>query len=602
MTNALGFTTRPEIAGTFGVVASTHWIASQVGMAVLEKGGNAFDAAVAAGFVLQVVEPHMNGPGGDAVILARRAGADRPDVICGQGPAPSGATLAHYRGEGLDLAPGAGLLAAVVPGAIDAWLVMLRDYGTMAIEDLLAPAIGYAREGYPLVAGICKAIAGVAELFANEWPSSARLYLQGGRAPAPGSLFRNPELATTYEALAAAARAAGGDRERRIEAARRAFHDGAIAEAIERFAVNTVAMDSSGRRHRGVLRASDLAAWRASIEPPVEYTYRATTVFKPGPWSQGPVLLQLLALLKGFDIAAMDTLGADFVHTLVEAKKLAYADREAWYADPRFVDVPLNTLLSDAYNAERRRAITHQAASGLRPGAPDGRAPRLPKFGLGPLHAAGIGEPTRIERESQGSPTALGPREGDTCHLDVIDRHGNIVAATPSGGWLQSSPAVPGLGFCLGTRLQMFWLDEASVSCLAPGRRPRTTLTPSMARQDGRWTAFGSPGGDNQDQWIAQFLLRHVDHGLNLQAAIDAPMLQSDHMPNSFFPRRMMPGRLIVESRFPRTTIDELARRGHKVEIAEPWSLGRNCAASTDGKLMRAAATPRFQQAYAVGR
>ncbi len=609
------FTTRPEIAGTFGVVASTHWLASQVGMMILEKGGNAFDAAAAAGFMLQVVEPHMNGVGGDAVILIQPKGTALPQVICGQGTAPAGATIAHYRREGLDLVPGTGLLAPCIPGAFDAWMLMLRDHGTMTVEDVIAPAIGYARDGFPLIHGVTTAIAGVAALFRSEWKTSAALYLPGDKVPAAGSLFRNAALASTYARILKQAQAAGSDRIKQIEAARGAFYKGFIAEAIEAYATKTEVMDASGQRHKGVLTAADMAAWQASYEKPATYDYHGYTVCKAGAWTQGPVFLQVLALLKGYDIPAMDTVGPDFIHTLVEAKKLAYADRDAWYGDTDFVDVPLATLLSDAYNAERRKLITAQASRDLRPGSPDGRVPKMAPHRIASTFAAaaGVGEPARLEQESYdrsggavglaGGRAARGPSEGDTCHLDVIDRHGNMVAATPSGGWLHSSPVMPELGFPLGTRAQMFWLEEGLPSSLAPGRRPRTTLTPSMALKDGKpYLAFGSPGGDNQDQWIAQFFLRHVDHKLNLQAAIDAPMLQSDHWPNSFYPRQAFPAKVIMESRFPKATIDELRRRGHAVEVTGEWTLGRNCAASTDGQLLKGAATPRLQQAYAVGR
>jgi len=610
------FTTRPVISGTFGVVSSTHWLASQVGMAVLEKGGNAFDAAVTAGFMLQVVEPHMNGMGGDAVILAQ-ANGQAPQVICGQGTAPKGATIAHYKGEGLDLVPGTGFLAAVVPGAFDAWMLMLRDHGTITLAEALGPAISYAQNGYPVIHGISATIASVEPLFRDEWKSSAAVYIPGGRIPQPGELFTNRDLAQTYTRILREASAAGPDRERQIEAARAAFYKGFVAEAIEKFCTTTAVMDATGQRRKGVVTAADMGAWQASTEAPATYDYRGLTVCKTGPWGQGPVMLQVLALLKGFDIAGMDTTGPDFVHTLVEAKKLAYADRDAWYGDPNFVDVPLKTLLSDAYNDQRRKLIGDRASFDLRPGAPDERTPRMPTPRAVSGAVAGVGEPTRVERElsesydrsggaaafAARSRAARGPAEGDTCHLDVMDRHGNSVAATPSGGWLQSSPVIPGLGFCLGTRAQMFWLEEGLPSSLAPGRRPRTTLTPSMALKDGRAVlAFGSPGGDNQDQWIVQFFLRHVDHKLNLQQAIDAPMLQTDHWPNSFYPRQPNPGHVTLEKRFPDATITELKRRGHEAKTCDPWSLGRNCATAREGQVLRAAATPRLQQAYAVGR
>ena len=354
------FTTRPVISGTFGVVSSTHWVASQVGMSVLEKGGNAFDAAVAAGLTLQVVEPHMNGLGGDAV-AAFQAKGKKAQILCGQGPAPAGATIAHYKNEGLDLVPGTGFLAAVIPGAFDTWMLMLRDYGTMTLAEVMTPAIGYARDGYPLVHGVCGTIAGVAPLFRDEWKSSAALYLPNGEVPKPGELFTNPELASTYARILKEASAAGADRERQIEAARAAFYKGFVAETIEKYCTSTAVMDATGQRRKGVLKASDFAGWQATYEEPATYEYHGLTVCKAGPWSQGPVLLQLLALLKGFDVPSMDTLGPDFVHLLVEAKKLAYADRDAWYGDPNFVDVPMKTLLSDAYNAERLKLIDRKS-------------------------------------------------------------------------------------------------------------------------------------------------------------------------------------------------------------------------------------------------
>ena len=616
------FTTRPEIAGTFGVVSSTHWIASQVGMGVLEKGGNAFDAAVAAGFTLQVVEPHMNGLGGDAVIIACTADG-KPKVICGQGVAPAKATIAHYKAQGIETIPGTGLLAAVVPGAFDAWLTMLRDYGTMTLAEVLSPAIGYAKDGFPLLPGVAGAISSVSEIFKTEWKSSAATWMPGGNVPAAGTLFTNPKLADTLQRLLAEGASAGPDREAQIEKARNAYYKGFVAEAIDRFCRENEIMDVSGKRHKGVLSADDMAAWRAPVEDPTTFDYRGITVCKAGPWSQGPVFLQVLALLQGYDIASMDTTGPEFIHLLIEATKIAYADREAWYADPDFNDVPMKTMLSAKYNDARRKLIGDSANFDLRPGSPDGRNPSLPKFNVAGVKKmipgmGGFGEPARVESDAlateryrdggasamaRGGRAAQGPAEGDTCHLDVIDRWGNTVACTPSGGWLQSSPTMPELGFCLGTRGQMFWLQEGLPSSLTPKMRPRTTLTPSMAMKDGKpWMAFGSPGGDNQDQWIAQFFLRHVDHKLNMQAAMDAPMLQTDHWPNSFFPREARPGKVQVESRFPKETIEALKAKGHDIEVGGEWSLGRNAAAKREGKLMKAAATPRLQQAYAVGR
>ena len=592
----MSFTTRPELTGTFGMVASTHWLASAAGMAVLEQGGNAFDAAVAAGLTLQVIEPHLNGPGGDAPILLYDAARGEPLVICGQGPAPGGATIAHYRALGLELVPGTGLLAACVPGAFDAWLLVLRDFGTLPLGEVLRFPIHYAEHGFPLLPRIAETIAEVESLFREEWPTSAELWLEDGRAPRAGTMWRNEPLAATYRRLLAEGEAAGPRREAQIQAARDAFLRGFVAEAIAAYVARAEVMDSSGRRNRGVLTADDMARFEATTERPVTFDHHGLTVCKAGPWSQGPVMPQQLALLEPFDLQAMGRTSAEFVHTVVECSKLAFADREAWYGDPDFADVPLATLLSREYADERRTLVGDEASYELRPGAPDGREPRLPPPPPADVVGAalGVGEPTLPAED----------RPGDTCHVDVADRHGNLVSATPSGGWLQSSPAIPGLGLCLGTRAQMFWLSDGLPNSLAPGKRPRTTLTPSLALRDGEpYLAWGTPGGDGQDQWSLQFLLSHAHFGLNLQEAIEAPAFTSTHFPSSFYPRAAEPGRLTVEARIGGEAIDALRARGHDVVVGEPWSIGRLSAVSRDRDgVLRAGANPRGMQGYAVGR
>jgi gamma-glutamyltranspeptidase/glutathione hydrolase len=594
------FTTRPEIEGTFGVVASTHWIATAVGMSILEKGGNAFDAACATAFTLQVVEPHLNGPGGDVPAILYDVRKGRVEVICGQGPAPAGATIAHYRNLGLDMMPGTGLLAACVPGMFDSWMLLLRDYGTMRLADVLAPAIFYAREGHPLVERANATIATVEKLFRDYWPTSAAVYLRGGKVPETGTLFNNPALAETYARVLRESESAGS-REREIEAARKVWSQGFVAAAIDRFCRTEDIMDTSGERHRGVLTGDDMARWQATIEPPLAYDYGRYTVCKPGPWAQGPVMLQQLALLKGFDLDGLDVIGAEFIHLVVEASKLAFADREKFYGDPKFEQVPMETLLSDAYNQDRRKLIQSTASLELRPGSVEG-------FGA----VVELRKPARLGAEAAGGaamgagePTVgrLGEMRGDTVHFDIVDRAGNMVSATPSGGWLQSSPMIPELGFGLGTRGQMFWLEEGHPAALAPGKRPRTTLSPTLALRDGEpYLAWGSPGGDQQDQWTTQFFLRHVHAGLNLQEAIDAPAWHSEHFPISFWPRTARPGVLVMESRVPAETRKELERRGHIVEIGPAWSEGRLTAASRDGRRRKAAANPRGMQGYAAGR
>lgn len=590
------FTTRPEISGTFGVISTTHWLATAVGMGILERGGNAFDAAVAAGLTLQVAEPHLNGPGGDLPAILYRADTDRAQVLCAQGTAPAGATIRHYRDLGLEIVPGTGHLAAVVPGAFDGWMTMLRDHGTMTLAEIFEPAIGYAENGVPLVPRICDTIAQMRDMFVTEWTSSAAVFLPGGNVPQSGALFANKAIAATWRRLLEEAAAAGGDRVRQIDAARDAWYRGFIAEAIDGFC-RTEVMDSSGRRHSGVLTGDDMANWRAHYEDPLSYDFAGHTVLKCGPWSQGPVFLQQLALLKGFDLAGMDPNGAEFVHTVTEAIKLSYADREAYYGDPNFVDVPMEHLLSEEYNAARRALIGERASLDLRPGAIDGYAIKLAAAvteGVSVPASAGIGEPTVAKS---------GETQGDTCHVDVIDRHGNMVSAMPSGGWLQSAPVIPGLGFPLPTRAQMFWLEEGLPASLEPGKRPRTTLSPSMALRDGKpYMAFGTPGGDGQDQWQPIFFLRHVLYGMNLQEAIDAPSFHSDHFPSSFYPRQSAPGRLVVEGRFPKATVTDLQNRGHLLEVGPDWSEGRMCAASQDRGQLKAASNPRGMQGYAAGR
>ncbi len=595
--NPNAFTTRPEIEGTFGVVATTHWIATAVGMATLEKGGNAFDAAVAAAFALQVVEPHLNGPGGDVPVIVYDARRGKPEVICGQGTAPAGATIAHYKSEGLDLVPGTGLLAACVPGAFETWMLLLRDYGTLPLADVLAPAIDYAQNGHPLLERANATIGTVAQLFREHWPSSAAVFLPNGEVPVVGSLFANKTLAATYGRIIKEAESAGADRVAQIERARRSWSHGFVAEAIDRFCRTQDIMDTSGKRHRGVLTADDMARWTPHVEAPLTYDYGRYTVCKTGPWGQGPVTLQQLALLKGFDFDGLDPTGADFIHLIVECAKLAYADREAFYGDPDFVEVPMATLLSDAYNSARRKLVTDRASLELRPGSIAGfggviklRREAAPENAS---MAAGAGEPT-VGRLGTG---------GDTVHFDIIDRAGNMVSSTPSGGWLHSSPVIPELGFPLGTRAQMFWLEEGHPAALAPGKRPRTTLSPTLALRDGEpYLAWGSPGGDGQDQWITQFFMRHVHAGMNLQEAIDAPAWHSEHFPSSFWPRTARLGVLAVEGRVPKTTVAELRRRGHVVEVGPDWSEGRLTAASRVGWRRRAAANARGMQNYAAGR
>ena len=563
-------------------------------MAILEQGGNAFDAAVAAGFVLQVVEPHLNGLGGEVPIVLWDASRGRAEVICGQGPAPRAATIEAFASRGLGEIPGSGLLAACVPGAFGGWLALLRDHGTLGLDAVLRFAIEYAEGGYPLVPRIADAIGTVEVLFREHWPTSADVYLRYGR-PTAWMRFRNPDLAETYQRLLKEAKAAGPGRDIQIEAALKAFYSGFVAEAIDRYCRQPT-VDSSGRLHAGLLTGIDLAAFRAKHEVPVTVDFHDWTVAKCGPWSQGPVFLQQLRLLEGFDLGNMGFLSPDHVHIVTECAKLAFADREAWYADPDFESVPIDDLLSRDYAHGRRELIGPRASLELVPGAPGGRKPRLP-FRAAQAIAEGHWTGAGME--------AVGEARGDTVHVAVTDRYGNMVACTPSGGWLQSSPVVPGLGFCLGTRAQMFNLDPKHPNHVEGGKRPRTTLSPSLALRDGEpRLAFGTPGGDQQDQWSLEFFLAHVVFNHDLQEAIDAPMFNTSHFPSSFAKHEAFPGRVHLESRIEPLVLDELRRRGHDVVEEAPWSLGRLCAVGRDANsgLLSAGANPRGSQGYAVGR
>ncbi len=594
------FTTRPTLSGTFGMVSSTHWLASQSAQRMLELGGNAFDAAAAGGFVLHVVEPHLNGPGGDLPAIVATATDPTPRVLCGQGPAPARATPEAFAAMGLDHVPGSGPLAAAVPGAVDAWLLLLRDHGSLPLATVLEPAIGYARHGHPLLERVAATIDRVQGLFRESWTTSADLWLRDG-VPRAGELFTNPVYASVLSRLVDVATAAGSDVAAQAQAARDEWSRGFVADAVERFRP-TEWRHSGGEVLPGLVGGDDLAAWSASWEAAVTAEWQGVQVAKTDLWGQGPALLQVLAMLDDLGPESLDPSTPQGIHTIAECWKLAMADREAWFGDRSPVSV--TELLEPGYVAERASLVEGIAHRGVRPGWVGGREPRLSRHVRRLLAGEATGRSADV---TTGEPTVQrdGTTRGDTCHIDVVDRWGNIISATPSGGWLQSSPTIPDLGFCLGSRAQMFWLDEGLPASLAPGARPRTTLTPTLVLRDGLpVVACGSPGGDQQDQWQSLFLLRHVVGGMDLQEAIDAPMFHTTSLPGSFHPREMEPGVLVVEDRIPTGVLDALTRRGHEVMISDPWSLGRMCAVSRDpaSGVLRAGANPRGMQGYAVGR
>jgi gamma-glutamyltranspeptidase/glutathione hydrolase len=409
--------------------------------------------------------------------------------------------------------------------------------------------------------------------------------MPAGRPPSINQRMVNPAYAMTLRRILKHARQSGKDRNTTIAAARSAFLKGFVAESIDRFCC-VPCMDDTGELHCGVMSGADLANWQATFEPPLQVEYGGLTISKPGPWSQAPVFLQQLQLLKGFDLDGLDPSGPDFVHLVVECAKLAFADKATYYGDPNLVDVPITDLLSRDYADRRRQLVDPDVASGtLRPGSLEsGRA--LPAAFPRAMGAALRGVPR------------------DTAHIDVVDRWGNMISATPSGGWFDESPIIPELGFPLSTRGQHFRLVAGHPNALAPGKRPVTTLSATIAMQeDERCLGFGTPGGDQQDQWTLGFFLEHAVFGRDLQAAIDAPAFHSNHFPSSFYPRESHPNELEVEARIGAEAIAGLRERGHDVEVAGDWSLGRVSAAAREpGGLLKAAANPRGMQGYAVGR
>lgn len=602
----MNFTTRPELAGTFGMISSTHWIPAQVGMGVLEHGGNAFDAAVAAGFTLHVVEPHQNGPGGDLPLIFARADDKKPMVLCAQGPAPAAATPEAFAELGLDMVPGTGPLAAAIPGSTLGWMTFLRDHGTFSLRDTLSMAASYAEDGFPAAAKVVEYIRRVEPMFREHWQPSADVYLPNGKVPEPGQMLVNRAQARTYRRLIdaeAEVLSDGGTREAGIDAAILAWTEGFVAEAVVEFA-KTPWRDSSGQDHTGFLSREDMANWHPHYEEPQTLKFKGHTVCKAGFWSQGPVFLQQLALLDGMDVQPGTD---DGIHKILEATKLAFADRDAWYGDVD--DVPAATLLSADYAAQRRQLMSDRASMEIRPGSPDGRTPVLPNLQVeGDFDAAGltgVGEPNAVAALLDSGPQPSGEARTDTVHVDVVDRWGNIVSAMPSGGWLHSSPVIPELGFPLGTRLQMAWLEEGLPNTLAPGKRPRTTLSPTLVMRGGEPVmAFGSPGGDQQDQWQLHFLLNHLLGGMNLQEAIDAPSFNSTHFPSSFYPHEHQLGVVLIEQRVGDDVLAALKNRGHRVARVGDWEIGRMCAVSRDpdSGMLHAGANPRGMQGYAVGR
>ena len=581
---------RPTVFGRRAAVSTGHYLATEIAIHVLRSGGNAFDAAVAGGVALQVLKPHQNGLAGEVPALLWSAAENRPWALSGHGPAPRAATVDRFRRLGVRSIPGDGFLPAIVPPAFASYMFLLKRFGTRTVADVLEPAMALAAHGFAMTDGLREVIAANAERFRTQWPTSAAVWLRDGQAPAAATVFKNPDLARTLGRLIEAA--AGKPRGDGCDAAADLFYRGAIAREILDFACGTPVADATSGAHAALLTADDLAAYRPALEPPAQVRWRDLDVLKCPAWTQGPAMLQTLAILRHVDLAAMGHNSADAIHTVVEAMKLAYADREVYYGDPACADVPMDRLLSDAYAARRAALIDPRRASlALRPGDRPPLADYASGADVDAAYAAAAGD---------------GSAHGDTTKLDILDPAGNAISVTTSGGWLQSSPVIPGLGFPLGTRGQMFSLTPGHPNCLAPGKRPRSTLTPTLALRNGMpHMVFGSPGGDCQDQWALQFLLNVELWGMSLQEAVEAPTFWSAHWPNSFYPRTCSPGQLHVESRLDEAVVADLASRGHRIQREAAFAGGNTGACrvqheSDGGTLLSAAASPRLEPAYAL--
>ena len=567
-------TTRPRLMGRRGAISGQHYLSVNAGADVLKAGGNAVDAAVAAVLVEGLLNPNMNSIGGECPMLIHMV--DRGDVVAinGNMSAPAAATPQAFRDRGYDDMPSEGVLAAGVPATPGSLLTALNRFGTMSFADVAATAIELARDGAPQHCGVIGqekfGLRDLAEKFRKDWPSSAELYLVDGHVPDEGDIFRNPALAAMLERLAHVERTTSGDRSLKLDAVYREFYRGDVAGEIAAFSA----------AHDGLLTREDLAGHETWIEAPLSRDFGGATLYKCGFWTQGPASLQVLALMERFDPASLGHNSADYLHLMIEATKLAYADREQFYGDARIADIPEAALISDRYAEVRAPLIAMDRANAeLRPGDPRGLKSLLPANDRLAPHPWGHG----------------------TVHVDVIDRAGNMVAATPSGAWIASSPVMPALGFPLGNRMMTFYLAPPHhPNVVAPGKRPRTTISPSLAFRDGKpWMVFGTMGGDQQEQWQLQFFLNRVLFGMTIQEAIEAPKLSSEHYPGFFAPHNSFPNLVRIEPRVGEATLAELRSRGHDVEVAADWTEGFLLAASRDPQtgLIEAGCDPRGPKA-----
>ena len=523
-------------------------------MYILRSGGNAFDAAIGAALAEGVLNPHMHTFGGELSALVFEAQNKKVFSINGNTVAPKAASIDWFHKNGYDLIPGAGLLAAGPCAAPGAFLAVLEQFGTWSFSKVVEPALSLAEDGFPMHAALRGpapsylsldfSISGNAEHFLKKWPSTAKVYLPDGKLPEVGQILKNQDLAHTFRRLIRAEERKKGGRVAGLRAVWEEFYEGDIARIIT----------SHAKEHGGLLDASDMADFRVDIEDAISLTYQGYDVHKCGAWSQGPVFLQQLAMLEGFDLKAMGHNSADYIHTLIEVAKLAFADREQYYGDPRFTDVPLTQLLDRDYARVRRNLIDPRQASLV-------QQPGDPRKGK-----------ALLERQEVLAARNWGP---GTVYVTVVDTERNMASFTPSGAWIPSSPVVEGLGFPLGTRVQTFFLDEGHPNALVPGKRPRTTLTPTLVTRDGEANqVFGTPGGDQQDQWTLQYFLAVVEFGLDVQSAIEAPRFSTAHFPTSFYPHSRQTGLVRVEDRVPKSVLGVLEERGHLLQVNPGWTEG----------------------------
>ncbi len=573
-------TFRPAITGRHYVAAAGHYLATLAAVRILEMGGNAIDAGVAAGLCTNVLQPDMTNIGGVAPIILYHAGKDVIRTISGLGTWPAQASPEFFRREYAGRIPG-GVHHCVMPAAIDSWTTALKEFGTLSFSEVVAPAIELAENGFEAYEFLCANLAADAARI-GQWPSSAEVFLPGGAAPRAGSRFVQRDLGHTLRMLVEAEEGARHvSREAGIQAARDRFYSGDIAERTARFFAE----------QGGFLTLEDLKSFHVDVEKPVTAQYRGHDVYSCGPWCQGPVAPQALAILDGYDLASLGHNSSRTLHLILEALDAAFADREQYFGDPKFIDVPIDGLLHPDYAATWRNRIRSDRAFD---GMPEAGDPW--KFQDGP---------SQTRRDGPGTPRAFRAKvDPDTSYLCVVDEAGNAFSATPSDG-VTNTPVIPGLGFIVSGRGGQSWLDEGHPSVLAPGKRPRLTPSPGLIMKEGKLFApYGTPGNDVQPQAMVQLLVNMIDFGMEPQAAVEAPRVASFNYPRSSSPHPYSPGLVNVETRISSDVLAELSQLGHRVEPWPVWEprAGSLCTVVVDHQrgLLTGAADPR-RMAYAIG-